>query len=551
MLPLILLGLALSAELRTSLSLDLLAVAVDPCSAYISLNEPWRNTEHHINVSRGRPMCDSHMDGEWYRFTGMAGDAMPTFCIEENLCGTHAPIWLNGSHPMQSDGIVSVQACASFNDNCCLWNTTVDVKACTGGYYVYRLPNPTVCFHVYCGHFYDICDHVDCVGHCVGEDECQCAPGTVLGPDAQICLDVNECAVNNGGCSEECINLQGSFRCKCGIGKALGRNSVTCEDIEGCHSTNGGCSHNCVSEEGGYHCECPRGLLLSEDNHTCQVPVQCKSESIEVAVPKDLVGGLELYLLNASCKALSNGTHVNINFNLKTCGTSVEVVGDKIIARNTLTGIPKQTPGSNGDIIIRTSKLVIPITCEFPRQYIVSEGYVPNPANSPLQIMGRNHGLFPFALEIFKSKDFDEIYKDTPPVLKLRDSLYFGIEPLMHVDGLEALVENCFATPSASSDDIMRYYLIKDGCINDETVKQETSNDHLAKHFYVPVFKFVGRDNKKVYLHCRVLVCGAQDTKSRCSQGCRKRIHRSAETGTGGHLRDHLLSGGPIVIETQ
>lgn len=125
--------------------------ALDPCSAYISLNEPWRNTDHQINGSHGQPTCDSQIDGEWYRFTGMAGDAMPTFCIPENHCGTHAPIWLNGSHPRESDGIVPRQACASFNGNCCLWNTTIDVKACPGGYYVYHLIRPSVCFHAYCG----------------------------------------------------------------------------------------------------------------------------------------------------------------------------------------------------------------------------------------------------------------------------------------------------------------------------------------------------------------------------------------------------------------
>uniref|UniRef100_A0ACB8F852 Oncoprotein-induced transcript 3 protein n=1 Tax=Sphaerodactylus townsendi TaxID=933632 RepID=A0ACB8F852_9SAUR len=124
---------------------------LDPCSAYLTLNEPWRNTEHHFNSSYDQPECDSAFDGEWYRFTGMAGDAMPTFCIPENHCGTHAPIWLNGSHPQESDGIVQRQGCATFNGNCCLWNTTIDVKACPEGYYIYRLTRPSVCYHVYCG----------------------------------------------------------------------------------------------------------------------------------------------------------------------------------------------------------------------------------------------------------------------------------------------------------------------------------------------------------------------------------------------------------------
>lgn len=97
------------------------------------------------------PLCDSQVSGEWYRFTGMAGDAMPTFCISENHCGTHAPIWLNGSHPQPHEGIVTLPVCASFNENCCHWNASVDVKACDGGYFVYRLPRPSVCFHVYCG----------------------------------------------------------------------------------------------------------------------------------------------------------------------------------------------------------------------------------------------------------------------------------------------------------------------------------------------------------------------------------------------------------------
>ena len=33
-------------------------------------------------------------------------------------------------------------------------------------------------------------------------------------------------------------------------------------------------------------------------------------------------------------------------------------------------------------------------------------------------------------------------------------------------------------------------------CISDDTVKQFTAKDTLSKHYRVPVFKFIGKDNR-------------------------------------------------------
>lgn len=76
-----------------------------------------------------------------------------------------------------------------------------------------------------------------------------------------------------------------------------------------------------------FHCPCH--FLRPPLPPSPAVPVQCDPSSIVVSVPKDLVGGLELSLSNSSCRGVSNGTHINLSFSLKTCGTVIEVRGSR------------------------------------------------------------------------------------------------------------------------------------------------------------------------------------------------------------------------------
>lgn len=135
---------------------------------------------------------------------------------------------------------------------------------------------------------------------------------------------------------------------------------------------------------------------------------------------------------------------------------------DKIVGTNLVTGLPRTSPGSSRDMIVRTSKLLLPITCEFPREYQVSDGYQASQRSSALELAGHSEGVFPFSLELFKSAEFSETYH-APPQLRLDDSLFFGVEPREKVEGLAALVESCFATPSPKPDQALKYFLIKDG----------------------------------------------------------------------------------------
>lgn len=44
-------------------------------------------------------------------------------------------------------------------------------------------------------------------------------------------------------------------------------------------------------------------------------------------------------------------------------------------------------------------------------------------------------------------------------------------------------------------------------CISDETVRQLSAKDQLSKHYQVPVFKFIGKDNRVSREHARKFSC--------------------------------------------
>ncbi|KAL0179375.1 hypothetical protein M9458_024817, partial [Cirrhinus mrigala] len=75
----------------------------------------------------------------WYRlFYRGKPIQMPERCVKKEMCGTHAPLWLVGTHPRIRDGVVTRKVCGHWKNNCCLFQSPpIQVKACRGNYYVY------------------------------------------------------------------------------------------------------------------------------------------------------------------------------------------------------------------------------------------------------------------------------------------------------------------------------------------------------------------------------------------------------------------------------
>uniref|UniRef100_A0A671G8C4 Cubilin n=1 Tax=Rhinolophus ferrumequinum TaxID=59479 RepID=A0A671G8C4_RHIFE len=128
---------------------------------------------------------------------------------------------------------------------------------------------------------------------------CICDAGwTSLHDDSSPCtLDRNECSLQPGPCSTlvQCFNTPGSFYCgACPTGWQ--GNGYECKDINECEMNNGGCSVappvECVNTPGSYHCQtCPPGYqgdgrvctlidVCSVNNGGCHPHASCSSASL-------------------------------------------------------------------------------------------------------------------------------------------------------------------------------------------------------------------------------------------------------------------------------
>ena len=121
-------------------------------STYIEINEPRRSIKSIWKVGQVA-LCDRGLRRGWYRFTSFVGGKMPENKVLPNNCGTHAPIWLKGTHPSKKGENVVRRACINaFNidPDGCFDSFNINITKCPGDYFVYYLRPPWYCPAGYC-----------------------------------------------------------------------------------------------------------------------------------------------------------------------------------------------------------------------------------------------------------------------------------------------------------------------------------------------------------------------------------------------------------------
>ncbi|XP_067669016.1 von Willebrand factor D and EGF domain-containing protein-like isoform X2 [Haliotis asinina] len=152
-------GLSLTTLGLVTLSvlLSLSSGQSDPCRSYKTLQHDKRVYTYVLSETE-QAECDHYLpDGnDWYRLDGTGTGDLYSHCPQISACGTLFPIWMNGSIPTPSEGIVSRTAFQRGIIGCFETQLQVRVKNC-GNFRVYFLNKLSGCPGKYCFDYAEKC----------------------------------------------------------------------------------------------------------------------------------------------------------------------------------------------------------------------------------------------------------------------------------------------------------------------------------------------------------------------------------------------------------
>ncbi|XP_075784512.1 zona pellucida sperm-binding protein 1-like [Pelodiscus sinensis] len=249
------------------------------------------------------------------------------------------------------------------------------------------------------------------------------------------------------------------------------------------------------------------------------------------------------------------------------CGTTAQVIGDKLIYENQLiSGIDIRT-GPSGSIT-RDSPFILHARCIYnasdflPLQVQI---FLP-PSPAPVTQEGPLHLELRIATDLSYTSYFEE--GDYPVLKVLRDLIYVEVRILQRTDpALVLVLHQCWATPSANPLEQPQWPILVDGCpflgdnYRTQLVPVGPASSELPfpthhQRFVLSTFAFVDSASQMVldglvYLFCSASACHPsqlEPCQTMCPSGAAI-SHRFLHIGSGTEPQDLVRSHGTLIFQ--
>ncbi|XP_044870972.1 zona pellucida sperm-binding protein 1-like isoform X3 [Mauremys mutica] len=259
---------------------------------------------------------------------------------------------------------------------------------------------------------------------------------------------------------------------------------------------------------------------------------------------------------------------VIFRFPLMQCGTTVQVIHDKLIYENQLiSGIDIQT-GPDGSIT-RDSTFILHARCIYNASDFLPvqvEVFLP-PTPGPVTQAGLLRLELRIATDVSYASYLTE--RDYPVVKVLRDPVYMEVRILQRTDpSLVLVLHQCWATPSTNPLQQPQWPILVDGCpflgdnYRTQLVPMVTASSELPfsthhQRFILSTFAFVDSASQvvldgQVYIYCSASACypsQLEPCRTTCPSAATTRGRRFLDINNGTEPQDLVSSHGPVIFQ--
>ncbi|XP_076980579.1 scavenger receptor cysteine-rich domain-containing protein DMBT1-like [Tamandua tetradactyla] len=297
--------------------------------------------------------------------------------------------------------------------------------------------------------------------------------------------------------------------------------------------------HNCHhAEDAGVVCAGPADSVVPKDN----AQLSCLPHLFQATIDRGYLRRLgysswNIHLNDELCRPRVTGRYLIFTIPYGRCGTVRQENLGSLSYSNSIRG---RIRGHPGRVIVRHKVPQLKFTCRVggpPAAEVVHGADSPN--------KGANYDVTISFLESPASRPGGSMapYHTSPGKEVFLQATLQTPDP-----NLMLFVDTCVASPDPHDFTTVKYDLIRQGCIKDNTFVNLHSRHKNLAQFKFNAFSFLDSYDV-VYLQCEIAVCKADDHNSRCSQGCAGRSKRGAGSAEAKEQQtEHFPTVGPLEI---